>query len=142
MADLKGGVTDTMSWLFENAADAQERVEKAIIATLQQRQIPNKVKKKTYKGGTFFAKTTKDCLCIDGDKSFEIVISCIKFGSYLHVRLFLDKKKGFFSLLARMMQGKDLFRAQKRDAILSGIVDCCETAFVSTEIWDKCTTKN
>ncbi len=142
MADFKGGVTDSMSWLFENASEAQEKVERAIVATLQKRQITNTVKKKTYKSGMILLQTKKECLVINGDKTFEIFVSCMKVGSYLYVGLFRNEKKGFFSALFRDMKKVDLFRQQQCDAIFAAILDCCEDAFKSAEIWEQRTTEN
>ncbi len=134
--DLNGGVSGASYWLFENAAEEKENIEKAIVYTLRQRQINNKVKMKDYKGAIILIGKKNRCLSIYGDKSFEIIVSCMTVGSYLYVGFFRNEKKGLFGAFSRKMNDNDIFRQQQCDAICAAIVDCCEDAFQAVGIWE------
>ncbi len=129
MANLQDVVVATQNWIFDGCADQQERLEKAIVYTLRQKGIQNKAEMKKIKSGSLLFGSNHRCLVITGDKTFEIIVSCIPIGTFLYVSVHRSFKKGIASKLIQSNVDSDIFKIQQQDGMYSAIISCCEAAF-------------
>jgi hypothetical protein len=119
-------------YIFEGAGDKRDQLEEAILKKLETNKMPLKAETRQIKSGGLFFGTKEQCIVVEGDKTFEVVIGSTAVGIFLYVEVYLNIKETLSSLFN--MATDNIFKAQKRTAIYLSLAETVESAFVDLNL--------